>query len=346
MRKSVSSPICTIGAATLAVFGIASSSRAQQTVAAPSPQWFTTVEVGRPESNTLFSEALYWPDYDTRKPKGISGRVGIGQKNTSIGPFDYWGIFGRSSQTRSNITEFFDKPGSRVGNYLGTYAWNGITRRTVLDFEAGGTLVRGNNLVTASKSADASYIRAIVGIRASKFDQATHYDYSSLGPYFLTGAPISYTAGHTFRFSGVGPRIGLQTRIGLTDTIAIVSEGSVAAVYGKQDLKYQDGVIRPGTPGGPFFPLEAGPELNGWVRNIEFSAAIQLTPWGADGASISVGVRNDVWARQRNTEFWSGPVNVAGSTITFATPAFHTMARTFEPFLAVNLPLSMPTQRE
>jgi hypothetical protein len=310
------------------------------------PNWFATIEGGLAAANRVNQQvpSNIWSSTDQVAPLGKAGRLGIGQTNATFGPFDYWGVFGSHSDIRHRDTEDFiyscnGSKSSADPCIYGVNGWGSSARRSTLDLELGSTLARGPALFEANPKAlnSPSHLRALIGVRGTIYEQNVTLNQSPQPDPFLS--PAFVPSNHLFRakFTGTGPRVGADAKVALTDTFAFTTAASVAALYGTHRAANTGDIFGSGTIPAPIYDYSFG--NNGWVTNLEASAALAFSPFGSNGATFSIGARYDAWLGQRNLNAWSGPVVAGNRTYVFSWDTQNKSVRTLEPFLRVDVPL-------
>lgn len=123
-----------------------------------------------------------------------------------------------------------------------------------------------------------------VGTRLHAGLRFAHYDSDLEAYYYYAGEYAALVADSTF--TGIGPRIGIDHRTGLTDTLSLDLSAAAAAIYGKRegDLAGYSSIN-----GSRFDSVSESV----WVLNGEASAGLTYT---AGNASITGGYRVDYFS--------------------------------------------------
>lgn len=154
----------------------------------------------------------------------------------------------------------------------------------------GGYYVAGAESEQSLMLADFEIGREIgVGTRIHAGLRFAHYDGSQDMFVYNGGAPYYAYATGDSSFTGIGPRIGVDHRVGLTDTLALDLSAAGAALYGKREGTLTGYYSSP----GPSFPIFNTTSENRWVLNGEASAALTYT---MGNTSISGGYRVDYFS--------------------------------------------------
>jgi Legionella pneumophila major outer membrane protein precursor len=326
------------------VFGTASfvtpPSRAQTPSALPS--WFTVIEGGLPKADRLNSQTQFWGPVDIVQPSGWSGRLGFGQKNVSMGVFDTWGIYGSHSVVRRNIDDTSSAYSCNFypcGTTFENYQAKSDTKRTAIDLELGSTLARGQSVFTNATQNSTSYLKSLLGLRATRYDQQNEFSdttrFVDVTGFSYPFPMSTYSARESFRFQGAGPRIGGEARVGLSETLFLDARATAAVLYGRHTYDLSNFNFNgPGT-------TTYATSNNGWVTNFETSAALTYAPWGARFATISLGGRYDAWFAQRHLNSALATSSFSGAPpFQFVVPSQNKLTRTFEPFARLEIPLN------
>ena len=123
-----------------------------------------------------------------------------------------------------------------------------------------------------------------VGTRLHAGLRFAHYDSDVEAYYFYSGEYAGFVADSTF--TGIGPRIGIDHSMGLTDSLSLDLSVAGAAIYGKR----QGDLAGYSTLNGSIFNSVSE---NLWVLNGEASAGLTYT---AGNASITGGYRVDYFS--------------------------------------------------
>ncbi|MBW3098342.1 Lpg1974 family pore-forming outer membrane protein [Pseudohoeflea coraliihabitans] len=218
---------------------------------------------------------LFLDDFDPSPDDGWGGSIELGVKPAGmeydfVGRFTYMQSDGRSS--------FYY---AAFPFYAGLEAE--IDQKLMLaDFEVGRELGVGT--------------RIHAGLRFA------HYDASLQGDGFVA-FPGTYAFGFVTgdaTFTGIGPRIGIEHRFGLTDALSLDLAAAGAAIYGKREVELFGYGYATGYGSASF--ADAASE-NEWVLNGEASAG--LTYSFSPAASVTAGYRIDYFS-DIATDFLTG----------------------------------------
>ena len=213
--------------------------------------------------------------FDPSPDNGWGGSVELGVKPAGM-EYDFVGRFTYLRSSGSDSYSYFDL-------YYPYYDVDveGDVEQTLMlaDFEVGRELGVGT--------------RVHAGIRFAHYD-ASLQAYGSYYSYY-TGSVYSGIFGDA-SFTGIGPRIGIDQRIGVTESLSIDLSAAGAAIYGKRKAElvgYSSAYIP---------PLGGSISENTWVLNGEASAGLT---YSAGNASITGGYRVDFFSNIA-TDFGTG----------------------------------------
>ena len=237
-----------------------------------SPAWWASVEG---QYNSVQGDALefYFEEVASlsAEPKdGWAGRLHLGGRisdDWSVAVGLRYGMANKESDGSSFYYSDFnaDADMSYKENHL------------VVDLEIGRDVGLGNG----------GTARVFGGLRFARFDGDG--DFSA---YYYSGSPISLDADATHRFTGVGPRIGVDASIPLAENVRVDIGVAGAALYGRRKLKVK------GTYSsfyGRSYDIDDSESKNVIVPNVEASVAL-IYLLGAN-ARISAGYKAE--------QFWN-----------------------------------------
>lgn len=199
---------------------------------------------------------------------GWTGRIGVGQRNTSVlGMFDSWGLYVRHTRFPTNNGSYY----YGAGGYYIDLVTSADEQRTVVDFEVGQDIGIGSG---------GSRTRWIAGVRYADHRVDTGVD----GYYYGVGY---FTQSFDTHLWGIGPRIGLESRMPFSSNMGLALGGAIAALYGEHSTQLTAESSLLGS-------RSASESDTGWALNAEGEAGIYWNP-GAGSSELVLGVRGDWW---------------------------------------------------
>ncbi len=233
---------------------------------------------------------------------GGTGLIGVGQTNANLGGgFNAWAINVRRSATHDSLNTVAAGTGSDLGFR---------ERRTVIDAEIG----RPFSLLGSwfGETTDLT-----LGLRYAHY--RGNIDFND-----LTGGAVTARGEARFAYSGIGPRVGMNSTLVLNPQWRLVSEGAVAVLFGRQSYKEDDfngaGALTSSTSLGN----------SGTVVNYDSTYAVTYALSGhkANGIEITAGLRQ---------EYWFNQLRVKG--LMAGDPVYERDRNSIGPFARVRVPL-------
>ena len=203
--------------------------------------------------------------FDPSPDTGWGGSLELGVKPAGM-EYDFVGRFTYLRSSGSDSYSYFDY----VYPYADIDAEADVDETLILaDFEVGRELGVGT--------------RVHAGVRFA------HHDSSQTGFYYNSGGPGYYAAfTEDSTFTGIGPRIGIDQRFGLTENLSLDLSAAGAAIYGKREGEVAAYTYNIYGPGPDTFNDSISEST--WVLNAEASAGLTFTQ---GNASLTAGYRMD-----------------------------------------------------
>ncbi|MBW3098343.1 Lpg1974 family pore-forming outer membrane protein [Pseudohoeflea coraliihabitans] len=217
----------------------------------------------------------YFADLDPSPDDGWGGSIELGVKPAGM-DYDFVGRF-TYMQSEGNSSYFYS-----YGPYYGDFEAEVDQKLMLADFEVGRELGVGT--------------RVHAGLRFAHYDGSLRAGGDYYNPAYYGGG---FAAGNA-SFTGIGPRIGIEHRFGLTDSLSLDLAAAGAAIYGKREADIF--AYNYSSTSGPGVFAAATSE-NEWVLNAEASAG--LTYSFNPSSSITAGYRIDYFS-DIATDFLTG----------------------------------------
>jgi hypothetical protein len=211
--------------------------------------------------NTNFS--FYGP-VDPSPDTGWGGTIELGVKPANM-DYDFVGRFAYLRSEGDANSQYLDLSYP----YYDKESVSDVTQDLMLaDFEVGRELGVGT--------------RVHAGLRFAHFDARRNGDGYAYSSYSFYG---SYSASFADKstFTGIGPRVGIDQRMGLTDTLSLDLSAAAAALYGKRKGEIDADSDFYGSYSGSI-------SENKWLFNGEASAGVT---YSKGNTSITTGYRVD-----------------------------------------------------
>jgi hypothetical protein len=244
-----------------------------------------SAEAGNPafRENLWFSAEFFRPQiagkrrstfwaWDSRPASAFNGTLVLGYRL----PDSPWSLAFRYNRETSKTDRHLDF--STTGRAYRAYDASKESH-DVLDFEIGRDIGLGHALPDKAK------IRAKMGIRFARFSATSRFTghYTSYGVWLTP-----YDFDRRSRFKGIGPSIGLETRIRLGGSLSVDFEGSAAALYGRQSYK-------------TYFWSSTSTRKKTIAMNLTGALGISYKPPGSN-FRISAGYKADAWFNAMRAE--------------------------------------------